>query len=209
MPDAITSIHLGNRRRKLHFLLPRRRSDSGRAGVARRVESGLDAATLRARGVHREVRPAVRTAARRARRAARLTTSWRSWLGRRHAGDVSAQQPLGGRRQPAGGAVLRLGRPRGDRHRQPGERRGSQPVRGNGGRFAPLGPGIPARAILESATRIGAEALGFGADYGTIEPGKRAALIAVRVPERRGRCGRISAERHQSGRHSVARCRNR
>jgi cytosine/adenosine deaminase-related metal-dependent hydrolase len=46
-----------------------------------------------------------------------------------------------------------------------------------------LGPKIPARSILESATRIGAEALGFGDDYGTIEPGKRAALIAVRVPE--------------------------
>ena len=46
-----------------------------------------------------------------------------------------------------------------------------------------LGPDIPARAIVESATRIGAEALGFGAEYGTIEPGKRAALIAVRVPE--------------------------
>ena len=46
-----------------------------------------------------------------------------------------------------------------------------------------LGPDIPARAIVESATRIGAEALGFGEDYGTIEPGKRAALIAVRVPD--------------------------
>jgi aminodeoxyfutalosine deaminase len=46
-----------------------------------------------------------------------------------------------------------------------------------------LGPDIPAGAILESATRIGAEALGFGEDYGTIEPGKRAALIAVQVPE--------------------------
>jgi cytosine/adenosine deaminase-related metal-dependent hydrolase len=47
-----------------------------------------------------------------------------------------------------------------------------------------LGPALTARAILESATRIGAEALGVGADYGTIEPGKRAALIAVRIPER-------------------------
>ena len=46
-----------------------------------------------------------------------------------------------------------------------------------------LGPRIPARAILESATRLGAEALGFGEDFGTIEPGKRAALIAVRVPD--------------------------
>jgi cytosine/adenosine deaminase-related metal-dependent hydrolase len=46
-----------------------------------------------------------------------------------------------------------------------------------------LGRQIPASAILESATRIGAEALGFGAEYGTIDAGKRAALIAVRIPE--------------------------
>jgi cytosine/adenosine deaminase-related metal-dependent hydrolase len=45
-----------------------------------------------------------------------------------------------------------------------------------------LAPRVPARAILESATRCGAAALGFGEDYGTIEPGKRAAVIAVRVP---------------------------
>jgi imidazolonepropionase-like amidohydrolase len=36
---------------------------------------------------------------------------------------------------------------------------------------------------LRSATVVAARALGFGADYGSIEPGKRAALIAVRVPE--------------------------
>lgn len=41
---------------------------------------------------------------------------------------------------------------------------------------------VPAAAILQSATRIGAEALGFGRDLGTIEPGKRAELIAVRIP---------------------------
>ena len=29
---------------------------------------------------------------------------------------------------------------------------------------------------------MGAEALGFGSEFGTIEPGKRAALLAVRVP---------------------------
>jgi cytosine/adenosine deaminase-related metal-dependent hydrolase len=50
-------------------------------------------------------------------------------------------------------------------------------------RIRTLAPHVPASAVLESATRIGAEALGFGADFGTIEPGKRAALIAVRVPE--------------------------
>jgi cytosine/adenosine deaminase-related metal-dependent hydrolase len=45
-----------------------------------------------------------------------------------------------------------------------------------------LAPRVPARALLESATRCGAEALGFGDELGTIEPGKRAALIAVRLP---------------------------
>jgi cytosine/adenosine deaminase-related metal-dependent hydrolase len=46
-----------------------------------------------------------------------------------------------------------------------------------------LAPRVPAHALLASATVVGARALGFGDDYGTIEPGKRAALIAVRVPE--------------------------
>jgi cytosine/adenosine deaminase-related metal-dependent hydrolase len=45
-----------------------------------------------------------------------------------------------------------------------------------------LAPRVPARTLLESATRCGAAALGFADDFGTIEPGKRAALIAVRVP---------------------------
>ena len=46
-----------------------------------------------------------------------------------------------------------------------------------------LAPRVPARALLQSATRHGAAALGFADEYGTIEPGKRAALIAVRLPE--------------------------
>jgi aminodeoxyfutalosine deaminase len=45
-----------------------------------------------------------------------------------------------------------------------------------------LAPGVPAARILESATLAGAEALGFGSELGSIEPGKRAQLIAVRVP---------------------------
>ena len=42
-----------------------------------------------------------------------------------------------------------------------------------------LAPSVPAATLLESATRIGAEALGLGEELGTIETGKRAALIAV------------------------------
>ncbi len=45
-----------------------------------------------------------------------------------------------------------------------------------------IAPAVPARRLIESATAIGAHALGFGDEYGTIEPGKRAALISVRLP---------------------------
>ena len=34
----------------------------------------------------------------------------------------------------------------------------------------------------ESATRQGAQALGFDQDYGTIEPGKSGRLLAVTIP---------------------------
>ena len=46
-----------------------------------------------------------------------------------------------------------------------------------------IAPKVPARILLRSATLTGAGALGFGGQFGSIEPGKRAALIAVRVPE--------------------------
>ena len=45
-----------------------------------------------------------------------------------------------------------------------------------------LAPSIPATSLLESATWQGARALGFDADFGTIEPGKRARLLAVTIP---------------------------
>ncbi|HET7617134.1 MAG TPA: amidohydrolase family protein [Vicinamibacterales bacterium] len=45
-----------------------------------------------------------------------------------------------------------------------------------------LAPSVPARRLLESATRTGANALGFGTGFGTLEAGKRAAIIAVRIP---------------------------
>jgi imidazolonepropionase-like amidohydrolase len=46
-----------------------------------------------------------------------------------------------------------------------------------------MGPDVPAGKILESATLIGARALGLGAELGSLTPGKRAAMIAVHVPD--------------------------
>jgi cytosine/adenosine deaminase-related metal-dependent hydrolase len=45
-----------------------------------------------------------------------------------------------------------------------------------------LAPDVAPGSLLESATRIGAEALGFGRTHGTIAAGKHAALVAVDVP---------------------------
>jgi cytosine/adenosine deaminase-related metal-dependent hydrolase len=45
-----------------------------------------------------------------------------------------------------------------------------------------VAPEVSAAMLLDSATRAGAEALGFGHQYGTLTPGKRAALVAVDVP---------------------------
>jgi cytosine/adenosine deaminase-related metal-dependent hydrolase len=45
-----------------------------------------------------------------------------------------------------------------------------------------IAPAVPARDLLRSATLIGARALRYGEQYGSIEAGKRASLIAVRLP---------------------------
>jgi cytosine/adenosine deaminase-related metal-dependent hydrolase len=45
-----------------------------------------------------------------------------------------------------------------------------------------LAPSVPAAKFLDSATRVGARALGFEAEYGTLDPGKRARFLAVAVP---------------------------
>lgn len=45
-----------------------------------------------------------------------------------------------------------------------------------------LAPDVTAAALLHSATRQGAVALGFESDYGSIETGRRAELLAVEIP---------------------------
>jgi aminodeoxyfutalosine deaminase len=47
-----------------------------------------------------------------------------------------------------------------------------------------IAPDVPASSLLDSATRAGARALALDADYGTIEAGKRARLLAVSLPPR-------------------------
>lgn len=46
-----------------------------------------------------------------------------------------------------------------------------------------IAPRVPARRLLESATLVGARALGFGDDYGSLEAGRVAQVIVVRVPD--------------------------
>ena len=45
-----------------------------------------------------------------------------------------------------------------------------------------LAPEVEAARFLDSATRVGAEALGYGSDFGSITRGKRAAFVAVQLP---------------------------
>jgi cytosine/adenosine deaminase-related metal-dependent hydrolase len=46
-----------------------------------------------------------------------------------------------------------------------------------------IAPRVPAPRLLESATLTGARALGYDGEFGSIEPGKGAALLAVSVPD--------------------------
>lgn len=47
-----------------------------------------------------------------------------------------------------------------------------------------LAPGVPAARLIESATLVGARALGLDAELGSLTPGKRAEIVAIALPER-------------------------
>ncbi len=49
-------------------------------------------------------------------------------------------------------------------------------------RLHELAPGVAPARLLEAATLGGASALGLAGDWGTLEPGRRAALVGVAVP---------------------------
>ena len=87
---------------------------------------------------------------------------------------------------------------------QPRERAGLEPVR-RARRGAPPRAARARARLLESATRGGAAALGFAGDFGTIEAGKRAQLIAVRGAGGCGRCGRIPCRRNRARDRSLVR----
>ena len=55
-----------------------------------------------------------------------------------------------------------------------------------------LAPEVPAAKMLESATLIGARALGLGDELGSLTPGKRAEMIAVELPGACRRCRGVS-----------------
>ena len=57
-----------------------------------------------------------------------------------------------------------------------------------------IAPEVAAASLLESATRVGARALGLGRQYGTLGAGKQAALVSVDVP-----AGAIDVEEYLVG----------
>ena len=112
---------------------------------------------------------------------------------------VSAQQPLRRRRRsPPLEAFYAMGVDGGVRHRQPGQRRRPEPVRRAGARRGAWRRACRRARCSRAPRSCGARALGFGDEFGSIEPGKRAALIAVRVPAGVERCGRIPGRRASS-----------
>ena len=125
--------------------------------------------------------------------------SWRSWP---RAGATVVTCPRSNRWTGAGmppiDALLRVRRARRDRHRQPRECRGSEPVRRVGGDAARWRPDVPAARSCESATRT---APTRSVSATTRHDRARQARRADRRPRAGGvsRCGRIPGERHQAG----------
>ena len=150
---------------------------------ARRVESVLDAAGVRARwsisiawawstrdllAVH-GVQFTDAELSRLAAAGATVVTCPRSnrWTG---AGDAARR------------SLLCVRRPRRGRHRQPGQRRRPEPVRGAGGGAAPGARRARGRGSSKAPRSPAPRRSASPSELGSIEPGKRAQLLAVRLP---------------------------
>ncbi len=67
-----------------------------------------------------------------------------------------------------------------------------------------LAPEVDAARMLDSATRVGAEALGLGLRFGTISPGREARLVSVALPTNIGASAEDVEEYLVSGVHADA-----
>ena len=208
-PFAPCSVHLAESAEEVEFI----RTGGGpwralleELGV---VGSGLGGARRQPGAVSGRERLSRRARAGRPRRADDGGRSRAAGRARDDARHLSAQQRAHRRRRAADRGVLRLRRAGRGRHRQPGERARSESCSPSWRRCARSRRRCRPSTLLDSATRQGARALGFDADYGTIEPGKRARLLAVDDSGGHRRCGRISGVGNRAGADSLDRVRIR
>ena len=180
-PFAPCSVHLAESAEEVQFIQDGHRPVARAARGDGRLEQRVDGAGREPGAVPRRDRISDVARAGRARRADDGRRSRAARGARRDARHLPAQQrPHGGRRAAARG-VLHSG----VRVAVGTDSLASAPdlnVFAELAAMRALAPSVPASSLLASATREGARALGFDAEYGTIEPGKLRAPAGRRRP---------------------------